>query len=144
MYKHILLPTDGSPLSGNAVCEGIAFAKVIGAEVLGIHVTQPLHVFAVYPDMVTDTEGMHDVAEAVAVNALSSIENRARENGVDFRGIHAFGERPWEEIIKTAEAENCDLIVMASHGRKGVTGILLGSETQKVLTHTKIPVLVIR
>lgn len=145
MYKHILVPTDGSELSANAAREAIAVARAFGAKVTGIHVTAPFHVFAVDPVMVTGTEETYAAeVKAMAAKALSAMETLAKQKEVAFRGLHASGERPWEEIIKTVESEGCDLIVMASHGRKGVAGMLLGSETQKVLTHTKIPVLVTR
>lgn len=145
MYKHILLPTDGSQITQNAVTEGIALAKAIGARVTGIHVTAPFHVLALSRLMMADTESEYNAdAETISANALSVIEKLARENQLVFKGVHARGERPWEEIIKTAVAEGCDLIMMASHGRTGVAGVLIGSETQKVLTHTRIPVLVTR
>ena len=145
MYKHILLPTDGSRITQNAIAEGIALAKSIGARVTGIHVTAPFHVFTANPLMMADTENEYDAeTETISADVLSVIEKLAREKQVVFKGVHARGERPWEEIIKTADAEGCDLIMMASHGRTGVAGVLIGSETQKVLTHSKIPVLVTR
>ncbi len=144
MFKHLLLPTDGSPLSEAAVLQGISFAKSIGARVTGFHVISPFHVLAAGVEMVTDTEeqyGTHSRAQAEA--ALAVIARSAKQAGVTFECISETNSQPYESIIRAAVKRGCDLIVMASHGRRGVQGLLIGSETNKVLTHTKIPVLVL-
>ena len=145
MYKHILVPTDGSELSANAAREAIAVARAFGAKVTGIHVTTPFHVFALDPVMVTGTEGTYEAeAKAMASKALSTIGTLAKQKEIAFGSVHASGERPWEEIIKAAKGEGCDLIVMASHGRRGLRKLVLGSQTSEVLADSPVPVLVVR
>ena len=145
MYKHILLPTDGSPLSEAAGQQAVALAKSINARVTGITCSRPFHTLALEAQMVTDTREQYQKdCTARAEEYLGVLKKLANANGVSFEGVHALNEHPYQEIIKTAEEKGCDLIFMASHGRKGVGAILLGSETNKVLTHSKIPVLVCR
>lgn len=144
MFKHILLPTDGSSLSEAAVEQGIIFAKSIGARVTGFHVISPFHVLATGVEMVTDTEEQYGTySRAQAEAALAVIARSAKKAGVTFECISETNSQPYESIIGAAVKRGCDLIVMASHGRRGVQGLLIGSETNKVLTHTKIPVLVL-
>ena len=145
MFKHILLPTDGSELSERAIHNGIAMAKAFGARITGVTVTKPYHVVALDPMIVTDTKetyGTH--ANAIAADRLSVIEKAAKSAGVPCQVAHRVGEHPYEEIITTARERGCDAIFMASHGRRGVSALVLGSETTKVLTHTKLPVVVYR
>jgi nucleotide-binding universal stress UspA family protein len=145
MYKHILLPTDGSPLSANAVREGIRFAKEIGARVTALHVTPPFYPSEVTPSTLAAHSHEHEErAKESARRALAAAEEAARAAGVTCTAVHRVGDGPFEEIIEVATESGCDLIFMASHGRRGVTAMLLGSETNKVLTHSKIPVLVTR
>ena len=127
MYKHILIPTDGSELAGHGVNEGLSMAKSVGAKVTVVVVEAPF-------------------------NAMSVRESRARHLGEEFEKHneqskkHAAAvlahEQPYQAIIAAAKDKGCDLIVMASHGRSGISALLLGSVTNKVLTHTKTPVLV--
>jgi nucleotide-binding universal stress UspA family protein len=145
MYKHILIPTDGSDLSGKAVQHGIALAKSEGAEVSGITVTVPFHVLALDPDTLTDTPASYQKRmAAVAEKYLKQIENAATPAGVTCDVISLEHEQPYQAIIDAAKKNGCDLIVMASHGRRGLSALVLGSETVKVLTHSTIPVLVYR
>ena len=145
MFKHILLPTDGSPLSEVAIAQGIAFAKSIGARVTGFHVISPFHLIAADVEMVTDTREQYEgYSRAQAVAALAVIARTAKQAGVACECVSETDNHPHEAIIRAAEKRGCDLIMMASHGRRGVQGLLIGSETNKVLTHTKIPVLVLR
>ena len=145
MYKHILIPTDGSPLSKEAVRQGMALAKSLGAKTTVITVSPRFHTMAVEPAMVVDTpEEYERECEAVAAKVLGSAEGVASESGVAFRGLHVVHDHPYAAIIEAAQTNQCDLICMASHGRKGLSGLILGSETTKVLTHSKIPVLVCR
>ncbi|MGB6645291.1 MAG: universal stress protein, partial [Candidatus Cybelea sp.] len=131
MYKHILIPTDGSQLATEAVPRGIALAKVLGAKVTGITVTVPSEVFA-------DTKRTFAVAEKY----LGQVKDAAAAAGVSCSVIHTEHEQPYQAIIDAAKKNGCDLIVMASHGRRGVSALVLGSETVKVLTHCTVPVLV--
>lgn len=148
MYKHIMLPVDGSELSLKAVNECFAFARSIGATVTLIYV-QPhfsMHVAAGFiPDVVKKLEkDREEEYKRTAQKMLAELETRARADGVECDGMVVVGDSPYQEIIENAEQRKCDLIMMASHGRRGLDAILLGSETVKVLTHTKIPVLVVR
>ena len=145
MYKHILIPTDGSELSENAILKGIALAKSMDAKVTGITVSSTFHAFAVEPMMVTDTPVQYQKdCEARAEKYLATIEKAAKSAHVPYEGTHVFHDQPYEAIIDTTAKRGCDLIVMASHGRRGMKALVLGSETTKVLTHSKIPVLVLR
>jgi nucleotide-binding universal stress UspA family protein len=145
MYRHILLPTDGSELSARAVAEGIRLAQALGARVTALHVTPPFYPEGENPSGIAAQIREHgERSEAGARRALDYAERAAREAGVACAVLRKERESPWEEIIWTAASESCDLIFMASHGRRGVAGLVLGSETHKVLTHSKIPVLVVR
>ena len=145
MYKKILIPTDGSPLSAAAIGQGVALAKSTGATVMGMTVSAPFHTFALDPMMVSDTkETYKQDCEERAAKYLGAIKTAASAAGVRCEVAHVVAEHPYEGIIDTAKTAGCDLIVMASHGRKGASALVLGSETVKVLTHSKIPVLVCR
>jgi len=145
MYTKILIPTDGSPLSDAAITQGVALARSTGAMVVAMTVSAPFHTFALDPMMVTDTkESYKKDCEARATRDLGAITAAARAAGVPCEVMHVDAEHPYEGIIDTARRAECDLIVMASHGRKGASALVLGSETVKVLTHSKIPVLVCR
>jgi nucleotide-binding universal stress UspA family protein len=145
MYTNILIPTDGSELAGKAVQHGITLAKKIGAKVTVLTVLPPFHVFTTDTQMLEDTPAhykarMHEHAE----KTLGAVAGAAQAAGVACAMVHVEHEHPYRAIIDTAEAKGCDLIVMASHGRHGISAIVLGSETVKVLTHSTIPVLVHR
>ena len=145
MYKHILIPSDGSELSEKAVKQGLALAKSIGAKVTAITVSETFHTFSVDPVMVSDTpEQYQRDCEARAEKYLSVAKNAAKAAGVQYDGMHVMHDHPYEAIIKAAKDKGCDLIFMASHGRKGMSALALGSETVKVLTHSRIPTLVCR
>ena len=147
MYKHILLPTDGSPLSERAVGSGIQFAKAIGARVTGLHVTPrfstaPLKGWA--HGASKSRARLQAMFNERAKQYVALIQQKARTAGVRCQGFCVAGDSPYEEIIKTAKNKGCDLIYMASHGSKGVSAVVLGSETVKVITHSPVPVLVHR
>lgn len=145
MFKHILIPTDGSSLSEIAIQKAVLFAKSINAKVIGLHVVPEYHVFTYQSEMLSDTEEEFERYSAIsAKRCLAVIEEAARGAGVQYEGDYVTSDHPYEEIIKSANAKGCDLIAMASHGRKGLQGLLIGSEAQKVLTHSKIPVLIFR
>jgi len=145
MYKRILLPTDGSEASRRAVQAGVEFARGIGAEIVGLHVTPPFHLLTANSQMLEDTPEQYaaDCSQR-ARQVLTDVESVARAAGITFRLEHVSSNTPYEAIIETAKRLRCDLIMMASHGRHGVKGLLLGSETQKVLVHSAMPVLVHR
>ncbi len=147
MFKNILIPTDGSKLSAKAIKAGVAFAKSVNAEVIGCYVIEPFqpYYFGDYipPDMPTPKEFERHAREA-GEKYLEMIATAARAAGLKYRGAVTMADAPYQGIIDAAKKGKCDLIFMASHGRSGLSGILLGSETHKVLTHSKIPVLVYR
>ena len=145
MYKHILVPTDGSELSDRAVTEAIAFARSIGARMTLLTVSPAFHPTGYDPFVVTATPGEWERAHQTrARQVLGDARARAVGAGVASEVISAVSDAPWQAIIETARQQACDLVFMASHGRRGVAGMLLGSETQRVLTHCKVPVLVYR
>jgi nucleotide-binding universal stress UspA family protein len=145
VYQHILLPVDGSPASKTAAEGGIAFAAQVGARVTVLHVIEPLHLFTYEFDV---TEQIHEEwrrkRDASAAELVAPVERRAREANVPCNAVLVQADQPYEAIINTAHEQLCDLIVMGSHGRQGIGGLLLGSQTQKVLTHSAMPVLVFR
>ena len=144
MHRHILIPTDGSALSQAAVEYGIALAKSVGAKVTVLTVCAPFHTFAV-EQVVTDTPERYakQVAD-LAKNYLDAAKEAALAAGMSCETVHVEHDHPYLAIIETAAKKSCDLIVMASHGRRGISAVVLGSETNKVLTHSSIPVLVVR
>jgi nucleotide-binding universal stress UspA family protein len=145
MFKHILIPTDGSDLSHNALRSGLKLAKQMNAKVSALHVTRPFHVIVTDSDALTDTREQYNRHAATAARRIvREFEQQASEEGVRGEGSYVSSDHPYEAIIKAAQEKACDLILMASHGRNGIQGLLLGSQTQKVLTHSKIPVLVYR
>jgi nucleotide-binding universal stress UspA family protein len=145
MYKHILIPTDGSELSQKAIDDGTKLAKALNAKVTTITVSEPFHVFAVEPSVVTDTpEEYKGRIAAVTAKYLKAAKDTVAAAGVACDGVHVEHEHPYEAIVGAAKRMGCDAIVMASHGRRGVSAVVLGSETVKVLTHSNIPVVVVR
>lgn len=147
MFKNVLIPTDGSKLSQKAIKSGVAFAKSVNARVTGCYVVEPFqpYYFGEYipPDMPTAKEFESRAREA-GEKFLQLIETAARAAGLAYSGSVIRSNDPYLGIINAAKKGGCDLIFMASHGRSGLSGLLLGSETHKVLTHSKIPVLVYR
>jgi nucleotide-binding universal stress UspA family protein len=147
MFKHLLVPTDGSELSGATVAKAVVFAREAGAKITFFeatpHFPSSLH---------AETEQLYDIApqnfekEAIklASQTLHKAVAEATAAGVQAGAIEVVSDAPWSAIIEAAKSQQCDLIFMASHGRRGLAALLLGSETQKVLTHSTIPVLVYR
>ena len=145
MFKHILLPTDGSASSDIAIQAGVRLARDMGAKVTGVHVVPPFHTFTYRADMLEDTEEQYEKeSEERARKILLTIERHAQECGVPCDTVVVRSDDVYQAIIETANERECDLIAMASHGRRGVRALLLGSDTQKVLTHSQLPVLVYR
>jgi nucleotide-binding universal stress UspA family protein len=145
MFKHVLLPTDGSNLSQVAIQKGVQFAKSMKAKITGISVMPEQKYYLYQTD--TTVQVKEEAAKQHKLQAnrnLSVIEKATKDAGVPCETLCEISDYPYETIIRVAEQKGCDLIMMASHGRRGVKGLLLGSETQKVLTHSRIPVLVYR
>jgi len=145
MYTRLLLPTDGSEASRRAIESGIAFARSIGAEVVAMTATPAFHALTLDSEMLQQTPEQYAAASREhAQRLLDEVQAGARDAGVPCSGVQVVSDDPDEAIIATAREHMCDLIVMASHGRRGIMGVLLGSVTQKVLAHSAIPVLVHR
>jgi nucleotide-binding universal stress UspA family protein len=146
MYRHILIPTDGSELAEHGVTNGLSLAKSVGAKVTAIIVEEPFDWLSV-----SETKGQRAFDELAkyteqikkhAADVLNRVANAAKQVGVLCDTVQVEDARPYQAIIATAGDRGCDLIVMASHGRSGLSAVVLGSVTNKVLTHTKTPVLV--
>ena len=146
MFKNILIPTDGSELSQRAVRAAAELAMVHHSRLTGVHVIPDYHLLIAYEgafDPVTE-ERIEEEAKSRAETYLAFIRKTAEDAGVPCDTVCETSDHPHDAILKTAAARKCDLIVMTSHGRKGLAAVLLGSETRKVLTHARIPVLVVR
>lgn len=148
MYKHILVATDGSKLSAKAVKTAVQLAKAVGAKLTAAYVIAPF-VPPMYSEAVAyappiTPQKYRELAGREAKKALAAVDIEAQTAGVSCSMQTTTNEHPWRGIVRLAQARKCDVIVMASHGRRGLSGLLLGSETNKVLTHSKIPVLVCR
>jgi nucleotide-binding universal stress UspA family protein len=145
MHRHILIPTDGSELSQKAIEYGMALARSVNAKVTVLTVSTPFHTFAIEPGMITDTSEQYGQRMAThAAKYLSVAKEAALAAGVSCETMHVEHDQPYLAIIEMAARKSCDLIVMASHGRRGISAIVLGSEAVKVLTHSTVPVLIFR
>ena len=147
MYRHILLPTDGSPLSRKAIRVGVKLAKAVGARVTGFYAAPPatpVEYRDMFPVGYADPTTRARVIERTASKYLAVITEAARAAGVRCRVEHVTDDFPAEAIVAAARRHKCDLIFIASHGRHGFKTTLLGSQTQKVLSQSRIPVLVQR
>lgn len=145
MYKRILLPTDGTEFCERAIRHGIELAKITQAQVVGVTVTQPLHSAVPRSLIPKNLAGIiHNETVKLADEKLAVVERFGREASVQVEAVRQSNDHPWEAIVQTAKEKQCDLIVMASHGRRGLSALVLGSETHKVLTHSTVPVLVVR
>jgi nucleotide-binding universal stress UspA family protein len=144
MFKKILLPTDGSELSGKAIEGAIKMAKELGASVVGLTVVEP-YSYSTLSEYRPETLEAFEARNAQAAEQrLAPIVQAAKDAGVPCETVTVKSFSPYEAIIEAAKQRGCDVIFMASHGRRGLSAVLLGSETQKVLTHSTIPVLVYR
>jgi len=143
MYRNILIATDGSELAADAARQGIALAKSLGSKVTVVKVTEPFYFYDanIPPDLQPDYV---QAAREDTVAVLAGLAAAAKSAGVPCETVHVEKGPPYLSIIETAQAKACDLIVMGSHGRGGLGALVLGSHTLKVLTHSKIPVLVCR
>lgn len=165
MYKHILIPTDGSPLSKKAIQDAVSLAKSLGAKVTGINVVPEFGSAEAHRDFLraygdgwtmpgTPAEELSappksgdehlERARGMADYFLRDVEDAAKRSGVDYKSTFQIHDDPYEAIVQAAKDQGCDLIAMASHGWRGVKGLVLGSETHKVITRSHIPVLVLR
>jgi len=148
LFRHILFPTDGSNLSVKAARYAVELARSLGARLTALHVIAPY--MPPFPDLTggyayaTGEEEYQQAAQGEASQVLGTVGEAARAANVPFEAVQATSRAPWDAIVRTAQERGCDAIVMASHGRKGVSALVLGSETVKVLTHCNIPVLVTR
>lgn len=147
MYKHLLIPTDGSELSTQSLSSGVALARHLGATVTFLYVQPefPLPIAGEGAMLAPESreefaEGTLEQAERILKEAITA----AQKEGVTADSMTEVSDIPYQVIINAAQTRNCDLVFMASHGRKGLAGLLIGSETHKVLTHCKVPVLVYR
>ncbi len=149
MFRHILIPTDGSKLAAKGVKAGVGLAKALGAKVTGLYVIFP-YVPPVYGEAALyyapglSPQESKKLYEKQAKKALAAVEIEAQRARVPCRTRFVTQDQPWKAILRTARSSKCDAIVMASHGRGGIGGLILGSETTRVLASSKIPVLVIR
>ena len=145
MFKHILIPTDGSDLSRKAILYGVQLAKEAGAKLTGLTVAEPYHVATMDAVLIPVDEGDYEEqTRLLSEKAMEQVKMAADAAGVPCETMREVHDQPYRAIIDAAHARGCDLIVMASHGRRGISALLLGSETAKVLAHSTVPVLVYR
>jgi nucleotide-binding universal stress UspA family protein len=144
MYKRVLFPTDGSEITGKAMESAIAMARLCGAELYVLAVKEPFPYSAISEMQPVPPQEFFDAQERIAAARVKAVTEAGTAAGVTCHGHTVEALHPWEAILDHAKAQGCDLLVMASHGRRGVSALLLGSETQKVLTHSTLPVLVVR
>ena len=144
MYKRIVISTDGSDISHKAVLSAVDLAKSVGAELFAISVKEPFPYSAISEMQPVPPQEFYDAQERIAGERVKKVADAASAAGVKCQAHTVEAMHPWEAIIDHAKTQGGDLIVMASHGRRGLSAMLLGSETQKVLTHSSIPVLVIK
>jgi nucleotide-binding universal stress UspA family protein len=147
MYKHLFVATDGSKLSAKAVAHAIALAQALGGKLTAFYASPdyPTPVYAEGISYMPMTRKEYTArCSKEADKILKPISLKAEAAGLEFNSAHEIAAAPWEAILAAARKNKCDAIVMASHGRRGVSALLLGSETQKVLSHTKLPIIVVR
>ncbi len=144
MFKKILVPTDGSPLAHQAAEYAAGLAKVHGAQIIGVYVIDPFPYIGIGDASAIGLQAYLNEAQVAATQSLDDIRQVCVARGVAFDGDTIERNVTYEGILETAKAEECDLIVMGSHGRKGLEALVLGSVAQKVLTHAKIPVLIVK
>lgn len=144
MYKRILVPTDGSDITLKAVQTAVDLARLTGGEIFTIGVKEPFPYSAISEMQPVPPQEFYDAQERIAAARVKTAVDAAIAAGIKTTGHTVEALHPWEAIIDHAKEKGCDLIVMASHGRRGISALLLGSETQRVLIHTTLPVLVVR
>ena len=144
MFKRILIPTDGSEITAKAVQTALGLARQTGGELLAIAVKEPFPYSAISEMQPVPPQEFFDAQERIAGARVKAVTDAAAAAGVKCTGYTVEALHPWEAVVDHAKEQACDLIVMASHGRRGIAAMMLGSETQRVLVHTELPVLVVR
>jgi nucleotide-binding universal stress UspA family protein len=145
VFKHLLIPLDGSTRSEEAARQGLQLAKAFGARATAFHVTPRFHAAGAAMELLSSTADACPIDSAEHAESVLRFAARiAATLGVDCELDYVCADTAFEAIVDAADKKGCDLIVMASHGRRGLEGMLLGSQTHKVLTHSRIPVLVYR
>ncbi len=144
MYKRILVPTDGSDITAKAVDTAVALAKLSGAAITTLCVKEPFPYSAISEMQPVPPQEFYDAQERIAASRVKAVMDAAAAAGLACEGATVEALHPWEAILDTAKQKGCDLVVMASHGRRGMAALLIGSETSRVLTHSPLPVLVIK
>jgi nucleotide-binding universal stress UspA family protein len=144
MYQRILVPTDGSDITSKAVQTAIDLAKLSGAQLYTISVKEPFPYSAISEMQPVPPQEFYDAQERIAAGRVKSVQDAATAAGLTCQAHTVEALHAWEAILEHAQQQRCDLIVMASHGRRGVAALLLGSETQRVLIHSPLPVLIVK
>ena len=144
MYQHVLVPTDGSDITAKAVATAVSLARSLGAKITAMSVKEPFPYSAIGEMQPMPPQEFMDAQDRIAAFRTKAVADAAAAVGVPCVALTVEAVHAWEAIVDTATSQGCDLIVMASHGRRGVSALLLGSETQKVLTHCQVPVLVVK
>lgn len=144
MYKRILVPTDGSDITAKAVRTALALAGLSGGSVVTVSVKEPFPYSAISEMQPVPPQEFYDAQERIAADRVKAVMAAAAAASVPCTGSTVEALHPWEAILDLAKSEGCDLIVMASHGRRGMAALLIGSETSRVLTHSSLPVLVVK
>ena len=144
MYKRIIVPTDGSDITAKAVSTAVALAKLSGASLVTLCVKEPFPYSAISEMQPVPPQEFYDAQERIAAGRVQAVLAAAAAAGVPAEGATVEALHPWEAILDAAKQKGCDVIVMASHGRRGMAALLIGSETSRVLTHSPLPVLVVK
>ena len=144
MYQRILVPTDGSDITAKAVTTAIAMARLCGAALTTLCVKEPFPYSAISEMQPVPPQEFYDAQERIAAARVQAVLDAAAAAGVACDGATVEALHPWEAILDAAKQKGCDLVVMASHGRRGMAALLIGSETSRVLTHSPLPVLVVK
>ena len=144
MYQRIIVPTDGSDITAKAVSTAIALAKLCGASLVTLCVKEPFPYSAISEMQPVPPQEFYDAQERIAAGRVQAVLAAAAAAGVAAEGATVEAIHPGEAILDTAKQKGCDVIVMASHGRRGMAALLIGSETSRVLTHSLLPVLVVK
>ena len=144
MYTRILVATDGSDITSKAVQAAIGLARLSGGSLVAISVKEPFPYSAISEMQPVPPQDFYDAQERIAAQRVKEVVGAAEASGLKCDGFTVEALHPWEAILDQAKTAGCDLIVMASHGRRGIAALLLGSETSRVLTHSALPVLVVK
>ena len=144
MYQRILVPTDGSEITAKAVATAVSLAKLSGASLVALCVKEPFPYSAISEMQPVPPQEFYDAQERIASARVKAVLDAAAAAGLACDGATVEALHPWEAILDVAKQKGCDLVVMASHGRRGMAALLIGSETSRVLTHSTLPVLVVK